>query len=140
MHSARFGQGIGPIYLDNVFCMGNETTLTDCQHQGIASHNCLHYEDAGVVCSGEYTNTCHTSAPSLSHMLFHGKDEMYCDTMFLDPCSEGDIRLRGGQNSTEGRVEICFDNRWGTVCDDFWDIRDATVVCTQLGLPSEGKM
>ena len=80
------------------------------------------------------------SAPSLPHMLFHGKDEMYCDIIFLDPCSEGDIRLRGGQNSTEGRIEICFNNRWGTVCDDFWDIRDATVVCTQLGLPSEGKL
>ena len=82
MHFARFGQGIGPIYLDNVFCMGNETRLTDCQHQGIASHDCSHSEDAGVVCSGEYTNTCHTSALSLSHVLFHGKDEMYCDIIF----------------------------------------------------------
>ena len=76
---------------------------------------------------------CHTC-------YFMAKMKCIADTMFLDPCLEGDIRLRGGQNSTEGRVEICFDNRWGTVCDDFWDIRDTTVVCTQLGLPSEGKM
>ena len=73
MHFARFGRGTGPIYLDNVFCIGNETRLTDCQHQGIGSHNCLHSEDAGVVCSGEYTNTC---APSLSHTLSHGKIEV----------------------------------------------------------------
>ena len=59
---------------------------------------------------------------------------------FLVPCQDGYIRLRGGQNSTEGRVEICFNNQWGTVCDDFWDDNDATVVCTQLGLPSEGKL
>ena len=50
------------------------------------------------------------------------------------------MRLSGARSSTEGRVEICFNNQWGTVCDDFWDGRDATVVCTQLGLPSEGKL
>lgn len=59
---------------------------------------------------------------------------------FLVPCQDGDIRLREGQSSTEGRVEICFNNHWGTVCDDFWGTADAIVVCTQLGLPSEGKM
>ena len=50
---ATFGQGSGPIFLDNVFCMGRETRLAECQHRGIGSHNCHHYEDAGVVCPGE---------------------------------------------------------------------------------------
>ena len=50
---ATFRQDDGPIYLDEVTCLGNETRLTDCQHRGIASHDCSHYQDAGVVCSGD---------------------------------------------------------------------------------------
>ena len=36
-------------------------------------------------------------------------------------------------------MEICVDGMWGTVCDDFWGIEDANVVCNQLGFPNTGK-
>ena len=45
------------------------------------------------------------------------------------------IRLIGGRNSSEGRVEIYYDGQWGTICDNKWDINDATVVCNSLGFP-----
>jgi serine protease 12 (motopsin) len=47
---AYFGEGKGPIHVDNVKCMGNERSLADCIKQDIGRHNCRHSEDAGVIC------------------------------------------------------------------------------------------
>ena len=48
-------------------------------------------------------------------------------------CETGDIRLVGGQTNLEGRVEICVNETWGTVCDQMWNDLDANVACRQLG-------
>ena len=56
-----------------------------------------------------------------------------------DNCTHGDIRLLNGTVPSEGRVEACIGGIWGTVADDFWDNRDARVVCGQLGYSSRCK-
>ena len=107
MLTTGFTIGVGQIWLDEVRCFGNESRLIDCPTDPHGSHNCGHFEDAGIFC------------------------------MAAANCTQGAIRLQGG-TTTEGRVEICNNNIWGTVCDDLWEDVDAQVVCRQLGFSATG--
>ncbi len=123
---ADFGVGDGPIFLDNLRCNGSESSLHLCPTDGISQHNCGHTEDAAVICPGQTTL-------SLRHLLIN-------KTFATDPsfmCTNGSVRLVGGDIINEGRVEVCINNHWGTICDDSWDNADATVVCNQLGHTEE---
>ena len=64
---------------------------------------------------------------------------MYLISTTHTVCPPGDIRLVGGSVVDEGRVELCLNNAWGTICDDGFDERDANVICRQLGYPDQGR-
>ena len=59
--NAVFGQGNGQIWLDDLHCIGNETSLTDCPNSGLGNHNCRHAEDASVICEGKFMQTVSTA-------------------------------------------------------------------------------
>ncbi|XP_072181985.1 scavenger receptor cysteine-rich domain-containing protein DMBT1-like [Diadema setosum] len=79
-----------------------------------------------VLCTGKQTNIfdCDNNGIGV-HNCAHSEDAGVRCSM--------DVRLVDGETPREGRVEVYANGAWGTVCDDFWDLDDAEIVCTSLG-------
>uniref|UniRef100_A0A3Q2VLU9 Lysyl oxidase homolog n=1 Tax=Haplochromis burtoni TaxID=8153 RepID=A0A3Q2VLU9_HAPBU len=106
---ARMGQGMGPIYMNEVKCLGQERSIWDCPVKNITSENCQHSEDAAVRCNVPYMGL------------------------------ETSIRITGGRTRYEGRVEVLTSDpngtqSWGLICGENWSTKEAMVACRQLGL------
>ena len=82
----------------------------------------LTLEENGIAYPDTYLCACHSVVMVTS---------LPTDT----PVDPYPIRLMGGQNSSEGRVEIFYNGEWGTICDRDWDMDDADVACRSLGFP-----
>ncbi|KAI3370468.1 hypothetical protein L3Q82_025229 [Scortum barcoo] len=76
---ASFGQGSGPIWMDNVQCTGHESSVTDCKHQGLGLHKCGHEDDVGVVCeeSGHNSFCNHTCSNNTTFRERNGHNTSY---------------------------------------------------------------
>lgn len=113
-----------PILMDDIGCTGSETSLQECTFSG--NHNCRHSEDAGVECR-----------PWSSTAPYHSYNPSYGGNTYAPayggvpaPAEEGPaIRLVGGSQEWEGRVEVKLRGTWSAVCDDSWDNTDAAVAC-----------
>ncbi|XP_057179428.1 deleted in malignant brain tumors 1 protein-like [Triplophysa rosa] len=192
---AFFGQGSGPVWLEDVDCYGNESIVKHCPSNEFRTSTCSHGQDAGVMCqevklvngtgpcdgrvqllyNGQWGAVCHTSwrledATILCREL--GCGEIVEATSFVGPfdepiwmdnvacrgtevklqscpftrggvssCGDGlyagvvcnNVRLVNGDDVCSGRVEVLYDDEWGTICDAGWDLKDAKVVCKNLG-------
>ncbi|XP_069488614.1 lysyl oxidase homolog 3 isoform X3 [Ambystoma mexicanum] len=128
-HSAKYGKGVGRIWLDNVICGGGEKSITDCKTRGWGNSDCTHEEDAGVVCKDERIpgfvepNTIETEVNQIE-----------------------EVRLRPVVASakkrlpvTEGIVEVRYKDGWAQICDEGWNHKNSRVICGMMGFPSERK-
>uniref|UniRef100_A0AAQ6A996 protein-lysine 6-oxidase n=1 Tax=Amphiprion ocellaris TaxID=80972 RepID=A0AAQ6A996_AMPOC len=125
-HSAKFGQGEGLIWLDNVHCKGTELSIAECRSNGWGINDCTHAEDLGVICSPERR----PGFPSVS--LEEGSERVRLEEVRLRPVLTGN---HGGL-VTEGVVEVKHAGRWRHVCNHGWDMSSSRVVCGMLGFPS----
>ena len=55
-------------------------------------------------------------------------------------CGDKKIRLIGGRLEIEGRVEVCLNGQWSTVCDSVWGSKHARVACRELGYSEDSEL
>ena len=112
-------------------CTGMENNIWDCPYDNSYQY-CSKYQDAAVICQCIYW---------IIALLVIMPSFISLDTNNTvdTSCNNRDICLVGGINELEGRVEICYNKMWGSVCHTSWSTYDANVVCKQLGYQPTGR-
>ena len=134
-------------------CSGHESRIFDCTHNSNPPSSCSYLFH--VACEPGKMNFTHNYCICLLlllqsvYVIFSLKNTCYfisvkpkeCTILFLlASCADGQVRLVDGDTDVEGRVEICFSRRWGTISGNGWTHRESTVVCNDLGYETTGRL
>ncbi|XP_026880428.2 T-cell differentiation antigen CD6-like isoform X2 [Electrophorus electricus] len=114
--------------------------LTEEYKRRLSSEICRSTHCGEVFWQDDLTRVLNNSV-CLTDCVYHNFHLWNCSTVSRSDCSllskiicgNHKVRLAGGSHPCAGRVELWRGEQWGTVCDDGWDVRDADVVCAQLG-------
>ena len=149
-----YGIGSGVILLDDVQCSGTERHISECSHRKWGVHDCRHSEDVAVSCVDKTSKTSSVSSSGITSKMTSPSTSTVTSTTSTQipqqhttqtsstvlPCQEdGSVALVGGKSPREGRLEVCHNGIWGTVCDDLFNEAAARVVCYSLGFGYVGR-
>ena len=115
-----------PVYLDNVVCSSSDLNLLGCSFSKYSGHM-NDVQDVIITCQQckDYMHSHHLYTCTNSYIVYISR---------IASCKDGDLKLVGANSENEGRLELCFDQRWGTINGDGWTHTDTQVACRQLDI------
>ena len=124
MSSGVFGDDIDSAVIYGVDCSGNETSILRCSLSTLGLHS---EHSASVICQSNAL--CYKE--KFYNMFIHVGIAVEASN-----CSDGELRLSGAALTNQGRLEVCVNGAWGSVCDSqgVFTTDEAKVACRQLGM------
>lgn len=117
-----------PVNVVDLNCTGNESSIWNCPYNGTVNfYTCSSSHDASIICRSIIQHVSHVMKSFLDASLQP------------ESCHSGNVRLIDGPAESAGRLEVCVNQVWGTVCSRSWGSSDSKVVCRQLGYQEIGK-